>query len=142
MNTVTILIVDDDPDDVLIIADAIKELHPTIQIVSAVNGEIAMEMLTSHLDLHHSLSLIILDLNMPKMNGTQTLMALKENQKFEKIPVVIYSTSVNSLEKEKCLKLGALSYMTKPLSYKESIATAAHFIELCNTRSIQTGKTV
>jgi len=136
MNTVTILIVDDDPDDVLIIADAIKELHPSIQIVSAVNGEIAMEMLTNHSDLKAGLSLIILDLNMPRMNGTQTLMALKENQKFEKIPVVIYSTSVNSLEKEKCLTLGAHSYITKPLSYKESISIAGYFIQLCNIPSL------
>lgn len=135
MITAKILLVDDDPDDVSIIEDAIKELQPDIQTLSADNGELALQMLRTHPDLQSGLCLIILDLNMPRMNGTQTLMALKADERLDKIPVVIYSTSENSLEKEKCLMLGAHSYMTKPLSHKESVQTAALFIELCKKNS-------
>jgi CheY-like chemotaxis protein len=133
MSTARILLVDDDTDDVQIITETIKNLHPEVQVLSASNGEIALDMLDKHADDH--VSLVVLDLNMPKMNGTETLMNLKKDPRFEKIPVIIYSTSVNNLEKKKCILLGAHSYITKPLSYKESVETALLFIGLCKGQS-------
>ena len=136
MAALHILLADDDPDDVLMIAEAIKEVQHDVQIVTANNGEEALELLNNHPALKVQVCLVILDLNMPKMNGTQTLMALKSDLRLAKIPVIIYSTSVNKLEKEKCLLLGAHSYITKPLTQKENIRTAAFFIELCKVRSL------
>ena len=135
MTTARILLVDDDADDLTIIEEIISTLSPDVQVFSAPNGEIALDMLNKHPDLQDNVSLVVLDLNMPKMNGTQTLMDLKKDQRFQKIPVVIYSTSVNNLEKEKCLLLGAHSYITKPVSYKESIETALFFIGFCKVPS-------
>ncbi len=75
-------------------------------------------------------SMVILDLNMPRMNGTQTLRLLKSDQRFKDIPVVIYSTSLNNIEKDECLALGAHSYVIKPVSYRDTIDTARKFYDM------------
>ena len=75
---------------------------------------------------------IILDLNMPRLNGKQTLRHIKGEEALKDIPVVIYSTSLNPREKEECMTLGAHAYVIKPASYKDSIETANSFFMLCN----------
>lgn len=122
-----ILMADDDPDDREIILDAISTLHPHEIVCFASNGEEVLQIL-EELPSSNDPCLIILDLNMPKLNGTQTLKQLKNNQRFRNIPVIIYSTSINPVEKEKCLNLGAHSYVIKPVSYKESIETVKSFL--------------
>ena len=129
-----ILLVDDDVDDLAIITDAIKEQREEAVIVHAENGEAALQLLNDPQENQHQFCLIILDLNMPKMNGTQTLMNLKSDERFRDTPVIIYSTSINPLEKEKCMFLGAHSYITKPTSLKECKETAEFFIESCRDR--------
>jgi CheY-like chemotaxis protein len=74
-------------------------------------------------------SLIVLDLNMPRMNGTQTLKALKNNSRYKNIPVIIFSTSVNIIEMDECLKIGAVSYVVKPVTYKDCLQTARSFYD-------------
>ena len=128
MNTTRkILIVDDDPEDLVLIEEALLELGQDIHCEE--NGIEALKYLEYCNELP---SLIILDLNMPKLNGTETLSKLKENQKFKHIPVVIYSTSINAFEKDKCLRLGAYSYIVKPVSYSDTINTAKYFSNLCD----------
>jgi CheY-like chemotaxis protein len=130
-----ILLVDDDPDDRAIVKDALAKLNAANTICCAENGEVALGLLNDNANAIHSLCLIVLDLNMPKMNGTQTLKNLKSDKRFQHIPVIIYSTSINPLEKEKCMMLGAHSYITKPISYRESMDTAQLFLDLCNSKS-------
>jgi CheY-like chemotaxis protein len=125
-----ILMADDDPDDIEIIQDAISEIHSPEIIRFAANGEEVLNILHA-LPGRSNPCLIILDLNMPKLNGTQTLKVLKSHQQFKNIPVIIYSTSINPVEKEKCLRLGAHSYVTKPVSYNESIETVKSFLGFC-----------
>lgn len=128
-----ILMADDDPDDREIIQDAISTLHPHEIVCFASNGEEVLQIL-EELPSSNDPCLIILDLNMPKLNGTQTLKQLKNNQRFRNIPVIIYSTSINPVEKEKCLNLGAHSYVIKPVSYKESIETVKSFLGFCGIK--------
>ncbi len=125
-----ILMADDDPEDREIIGEAIDQLHHEKILCYAANGEEVLNLLESN-DDQCSLCLIILDLNMPRLNGTQTLKALKQDERFSSIPVIIYSTSVNPMEKEKCINLGAHSYVIKPVSYKESLETAKSFLKFC-----------
>lgn len=73
---------------------------------------------------------------MPKLNGTETLRRIKNDTRFKDIPVIIYSTSINPLEKEKCLLLGAHSYVTKPVSFKESMDTAKQFFDFCISHTV------
>lgn len=128
-----ILMADDDPDDRAILQDAISMLDQDNIISFAENGEMVLKILEVHFSNGQIPRLIVLDLNMPKMNGTQTLKALKEDRRFQTIPVIIYSTSINPLEKEKCLHLGAHSYMVKPVSFKESLETAKAFLSFCTS---------
>jgi CheY-like chemotaxis protein len=132
MQLCKILMADDDPDDRMILEDAIQTLYPHKIISFVENGQALWDALNRGNANGDIPSLVVLDLNMPKLNGSETLKAIKADERFKHIPVIIYSTSVNPLEKEKCLRLGAHSYMVKPSSIKESLATAHIFLGLCN----------
>ena len=121
-----ILMVDDDPEELILIEEALLDVGQKVHY--EVNGVEALNYLNSCEQLP---CLIVLDLNMPKLNGTETLVQLKSNDKYKDITVVIYSTSVNNVEKEKCRNLGAHSYLVKPLSYAETLRTAKYLSELC-----------
>src|SRR5689334_18366188 len=111
-----ILLADDDPEDRSILQDAMEMLHAKDVLLLATNGEEAWEVLENSFSHDVFPCLIILDLNMPKSNGVQILERINRDHRFNKIPVIIYSTSINPLEREKCLALGAHSYITKPIS--------------------------
>ena len=131
MKEFKILLVDDDPEDRDIIKDAMA-LHNADDIIHfAENGEQALNILDYFLNENQVPCLVVLDLNMPKMNGTETLRHLKNHERFKEIPVVIYTTSINSLEKEKCIQLGAQDFFTKPISFNESKETALKLLSFC-----------
>jgi CheY-like chemotaxis protein len=136
METWKILLVDDDPDDRMIINDAMEILESSRIMKFAESGDQALHILETHAAAGHLPCLIVLDLNMPKMNGTETLREIKTKQEFKGIPVIIYSTSINSLEKEKCMQLGADDYITKPISFRESQQTAEKLLQYCNNLSV------
>jgi CheY-like chemotaxis protein len=126
-----ILLVDDDSDDRTIITDALNHLKAENVISCAENGEAALKLLGELYEKKALPSLIVLDLNMPKMNGRETLKNLKSDKRFMEIAVIIYSTSINPLEEKICMNLGAQQYITKPISYKESLVTAELLLRLC-----------
>lgn len=125
-----ILLADDDVEDRAIIQDAMDSLSAGDVMIFANNGEQLLNLLNDFTTSIYP-CLVVLDLNMPKMSGTQTLSQLKSNKKFKDIPVIIYSASINHLEKEKCLRLGAHSFITKPISFRESMETAKIFLQFC-----------
>jgi CheY-like chemotaxis protein len=127
-----ILLADDDDDDKLIIQDAMESLGAGDVMMFANDGVHALEVLDLHFSAAMIPALIVLDLNMPKLNGTNTLQRLKNDDRFKHIPIIIYSTSVNPIERERCLSLGANAYLTKPLSFNESVDCAKTFLKHCN----------
>jgi CheY-like chemotaxis protein len=130
-----IFLADDDAEDRLIIQDALELLNAGDLIEFANNGEELLKLLKDNGSTSLSPCLIVLDLNMPKIGGTQTLSILKNDENFKHIPVIIYSTSINPVEKEKCIMLGAHSFITKPISFDESIATVRTFLQFCDLPS-------
>lgn len=128
-----ILVADDDWEDRFLISDSFKEIgHP--DIISIVDdGEKVIEYLEKIQDKNQYPSLIVLDLNMPRLNGTETLRVIKNNLNYRNIRVIIYSTSVNDNEKRECLKIGAMSYITKPAKYSDSINIAKEFYHVATT---------
>jgi two-component system response regulator len=126
MHDAKILMVDDDPEELTLIEEALLAIGQRLHY--AENGIEALEYLENCASLP---CLIVLDLNMPKLNGSETLAMLKSHHRFKDIIVVIYSTSVNALEKNKCMKLGAHSYVMKPSTYADTLSTAKRFAELC-----------
>jgi CheY-like chemotaxis protein len=125
----TILLADDDPEDRMIMAESFAELNLSHAIHFVENGEKVLLYLDNLIGDEFLPKLIVLDLNMPRMNGTQALKALKANPRYKNIPVVIFSTSVNSIEMQECLKTGAVAYIVKPVTYKECLETARSFYE-------------
>jgi CheY-like chemotaxis protein len=125
-----ILLVDDDAEDCLIIQGAFEDLGYTSLIHFEGDGEKAIDYLQHCLQEGALPSLIILDLNMPRMNGRQTLSYLKSNEAFAAIPVIIFSTSLNKFEYDQCLALGAHSYVIKPMTYKEAQEVVSYFYKI------------
>ena len=124
-------IADDDPDDRMIIRDAFEENQFAKTLSFFEDGEkVLMQFETGlkHPDFKYP-SLLILDLNMPKVNGLELLTQLKSNKKTRNIPVVILSTSKNNYDKEKVLKLGADEFITKPISFDMMIEITRNLIE-------------
>lgn len=84
-------------------------------IIEAENGERALDTL----DQIESPSLIVLDLNMPKINGIEFLKILKSNSSLNYIPIIVMSTSNNRNDIKKCCEIGVSGYMIKPLHYED-----------------------
>jgi CheY-like chemotaxis protein len=109
-----ILYVDDDTDDFYFFKESLIKSGSKAKLVGASNGEEAVHYLLEIKSREELPSLIILDLNMPRWDGRQTLRYLKENPPFTDIPVIILSTSENKTDRETCVNLGAVSYVQKP----------------------------
>lgn len=125
-----ILLVDDDEEDQFIFYDAMDHVDNAEPVHAEICGIDALDYLSSL--SHERLPCVVLaDLNMPKMNGTELLKRLKADERFSNIPVVIYTTSVNEMERQACLALGAYDYITKPLGYRQSIEVAEMIVNLC-----------
>jgi CheY-like chemotaxis protein len=115
---VVVLYADDDIDDKEWISEACKEINCSFDLKFVNNGKEVLEYLSCASNGTES-SLIVLDLNMPELDGRQTLKTLKTNPTYQHIPVVIVSTSSNKLDKEICHRLGAALYLTKPVTHGE-----------------------
>lgn len=126
-NTCQILVVDDDLEDHLILHSFFTEAGLESHVGYQENGQKAIYFLEQISDDAALPRLIILDLNMPILNGTQTLLRLKQDFRYKNIPVIIFSTSENETEKRKCLSLGAVDYMVKPLTLEECRKTIQRF---------------
>lgn len=110
-----ILLAEDDPDDVSFFFQYLGERPDLILLPPVENGEEVFE----YLDKAHNGSfpdLIILDQNMPKCNGLQTLAILKNNTAYENIPIFLYSTYTDAYLVKQSMLLGARSVLEKPVS--------------------------
>ncbi len=125
-----ILYVDDDSDDRYFMSLSLTETGTNADLVCASNGEDAIQYLNS-IKTSELPSLIILDLNMPKWDGTKTLNYLKKQPHLADIPVVILTTSSNKADLDKCTLMGASSCFTKPYrfdDYKSIINSFGSFL--------------
>jgi CheY-like chemotaxis protein len=111
-----VLYADDDTDDRTWVSEAFKVTGSSLTIRFVENGKQVIEYLKEN-SIHPSL--IVLDLNMPEMDGRQTLQHLKSDPAVKDIPVAIVTTSSNKIDKEVCKRLGASIYLTKPDTHIE-----------------------
>ena len=122
-----ILIAEDDADDRLMINEAFMENNMRAGIVFFENGAELLDYLSSS-DEAAELTLpdlILLDLNMPKMDGRTVLSKLKINNLYKDIPVVILTTSRSRTEEEGVMEMGASGFFTKPSSFTELVSITA-----------------
>jgi CheY-like chemotaxis protein len=112
-----ILMIDDDHDDQTLFCEAIKLISPNIACLLANNGQEALTILENTLSLP---SVIFLDINMPVMDGRETLTRIRSTVRLRLIPIFIYSTSSNAAEIKKFLALG-VNYIVKPNSFDKVV---------------------
>lgn len=115
----TVLIADDDPDDVEMFMEALQEIDNNISCVSAGNGYEALQIL--NVVNATKPDVIFLDLNMPKLSGKQCLIKLKQQAQFADIPVIIFTTSKLDDDNEEMRRLGALDFITKPSRFTDLV---------------------
>jgi len=127
-----ILLVEDDDVDVMTVQRAFKDLKITNQLVNTANGEEALEYLKD--ESNKKPCVILLDLNMPKMNGTEFLRIIKAYEALKKIPVVVMTTSRAEQDIVESFRLGATGYIVKSIDYKKSAETIMA-IDLCLSSS-------
>jgi CheY-like chemotaxis protein len=117
LNSKPILLVEDDCVDVMAVQRVLKEFDTHNPLVYATNGEEALGYLK---DRDHELPcVILLDLNMPKMNGLDFLKALRADERFKDIPAVVVSTSAEKQDVARSFEFGAAAYIIKCFSYHE-----------------------
>jgi CheY-like chemotaxis protein len=123
-----ILLVEDDHGDQLLTCEALSESALAHQIVVVSDGEEALEYL-NHTGRYADPAkaprpdLILLDLNMPKINGRQLAARLKSDPALQTIPIVVLSTSDYHDDVAHCYKTGVNSYVHKPTNYDDFVAT-------------------
>jgi CheY-like chemotaxis protein len=125
-----VLLADDDADDREIFVRVLDKKADVQLIQSVENGREVIDYLNGLPSPEQLPHLIILDHNMPKMNGTETLGKLKSDKRYSEIHVVIYSTYSDNRMKEICEQLGASMVLAKPASMKEYEAIIDRFLGL------------
>ena len=118
-NLKPILLVEDDSVDAMTVKRALKELNVTNQLVHSIDGEQALEYLKA--DDNKKPCVILLDLNMPKMNGIEFLQAVKKDEKLKKTPVVVLTTSKEDNDVTTSFRFSVAGYMVKPVDYKKFV---------------------
>jgi len=129
-NIKTILYVDDDPDDLAMLRDAIEATDTDYQIVEAFDGVHALELLEQMKTSGDLPCLIVLDINMPRMDGKQTLVAIQNNPALAAIPIVLFSTSSSRLDKT-FSEAKNVELLTKPLEFNQLHRIASRLLSYC-----------
>ena len=114
-----ILLVEDDSVDAMTVKRAMRDLQVGHSVIHSVNGEEAMKYLTSP-DTEKPF-VILLDLNMPKMNGIEFLKVMKTYPEIKTIPVIVLTTSKEQRDILDSFELGASGYMVKPVDYSKFV---------------------
>ena len=118
-NSKPILLVEDDRVDTMTVERAFKDLKVTNELAHTNNGEEALEYLRS--PSSKKPCVILLDLNMPKMNGIEFLKIAKADETLKKIPVVVLTTSKEDQDIVESFELSVAGYIVKPVDYKKFV---------------------
>ncbi len=119
MRNLRVLLIEDDMIEVMKLNRTVSKLELPHKIIEANNGEEALKILQSKDELP---DIILLDLNMPKLNGIEFLNILKNDEILKYIPTIILTTSNNQKDLIECYKIGIAGYVLKPLKYDEYIS--------------------
>lgn len=125
-----VLYADDDADDLMFVQHAFASYASNINVVTATDGRQVLSYLEGLNDLDPSPCLIILDINMPRMNGKEALQAIRSMERFEDIPIVLFSNSSLTLDQVFAQRYHA-GFLIKPMDAKEMQTLAARFMEYC-----------
>jgi CheY-like chemotaxis protein len=125
-----ILCVDDDEDDLFFIREIIQAQGHSFEIEEARNGLDALNYLQQGLKKAELPCLIIMDMNMPRMDGRQTIAKIKESEQLSNIPIVVFTTSSNA-DHQKYFESQGIHFITKPFDYKVFTKEIINLLAYC-----------
>jgi CheY-like chemotaxis protein len=128
----TILYVDDDPDDLAMFRQAVTAIGARYDIIEACDGVQGLELLRQMKQNNALPCLIVLDINMPRMDGKQTLIVIQKEPAFASIPIVLYSTSSSQMDKTFC-RLRNVELVTKPFSFETIHNVTLKLLSFCKS---------
>ena len=133
----TILIAEDDDGHAELIMSGLKESGICNNMIRFVDGQEIWDYISSDSTLqmleHNTSYLLLLDINMPKMDGIEVLQRIKENDDLKNIPVMMLTTTDDPREVDRCYSLGCNIYITKPvdfLQFSETLKRLGLFIQV------------
>jgi two-component system response regulator len=126
MNNKPILLVDDNPDDVTFTLRAFRKNNFSNEIVVAADGEQALQILLPE-DAVHAFqpSLVLLDIKLPKIDGLEVLRRIRADPRTHSLPVVVLTTSSEDADIASSYRLGANSFVRKPVVFSEFVGAAS-----------------
>jgi CheY-like chemotaxis protein len=114
-----ILLVEDDSVDAMTVSRAFRELKVKNQLCNAVNGEEGLKYLKA--ETNKKPCVILLDLNMPRMNGIEFLKIIKADENLRRIPVVVLTTSREERDIVDSFRCSVAGYIVKPVDYQKFV---------------------
>jgi CheY-like chemotaxis protein len=127
----TILWADDDIDDLMLMKDILIRNNQNYEILEVHNGKQALDYLNKAKLESNLPCLIILDINMPILDGKETLSIIKQAEEYKSIPVVVFTTSNSELDKIFC-KNYEVDMITKPPNYRNLEKAVIKLLNFCN----------
>lgn len=125
-----VLYADDDPDDLDLVLEAFARFSDNVDVVTAQDGFEALSYLNNLPPLDPTPCLIILDINMPRLDGKETLKRIRSLERFQDVPVVMFTTSSLPYDKDFAQKYKA-GFITKPIDVNQISVIAEQFISHC-----------
>lgn len=125
-----ILFGEDDIDDIDFLKETFSAVDNSFTLLFVDKGRKLIATLENLQD-HELPCLLVLDYNMPELNGAEILTQLKLHDRYSRIPKIIWSTSGSDTYKNRCLELGAVDYVIKPVNVKSFVETARYMLSFC-----------
>lgn len=129
-NSDYIFLAEDDIDDQEFFIDSFRGVTTDVKVFTVLNGNKALKVL-ENLPQDKLPLLIILDYNLPEVNGADILKQLQMKELCKNVPKVVWSTSTTPMYEQICMKLGAKAYIVKPCKVEEIDALAREMFALC-----------
>ena len=121
---------DDDKDDLELVQDSFAQYSNNVEVVTFLNGSQTLSFLFGLQKTEPTPCLIILDINMPILNGKEVLVKLRQTERYANVPVVLFTTSSQPIDKSFAKQYNA-GFITKPLGIKQMEIITDQFIDHC-----------
>lgn len=133
---ISLLVAEDNPHDQLLFAMAAEDCGPTTTVTFAKDGIVLLDTLHELSDAQQPPTAIVLDLQMPRLGGYDTLASIQSTPHLADVPVVVFSNSSQPSEVRRSLDGGAVQHIVKPSTYEELLTFVESLGQLCsNDRS-------
>lgn len=125
-----VLYADDDPDDIEFVQESFRKFANNVELITFRNGMEILRYIQDHLE-GPTPCLVMLDINMPVLDGKEALRLIRQLPQYDPIPVLLFTTSSQPLDREFAKKHGA-GFITKPLDYNQMDRVVDQLIEHCS----------